>query len=155
MKTSESKNSVTTKRGSVIEITATSTRHYEMIDEVSYCDGDNVTISRGKETKCDKLVIVISNDLTLSGHITRIAPIVNCPKSYGYFVSDNNKLMPIDEDVYNVMMGCVNAARVEAEKDTEWSAMRRRQIEAEEVNARYHDHVNNVDRMMTLNGRTY
>jgi len=154
MKTSESKNTVTTKRGSIIEITATSTRGYDVVEEVSYCDGDNVTVIRGKETKINSLVIVINGQLTLNGYITTVAP-ANAPESYGYFISNNNKLIPIDQDVYDVMHNCKIAAAVAAETDTSWSEMRTRQIEQNQIDIEYENHVKGVENMMTLNGKTY
>ena len=155
MKTSEKSVTVTTPRGNQIVVTAVSVRGNEMKEEVSYCDGDNVIIDRRVETKKDTLTLCfLSDGMTLTGYITTYRS-AGQPESYGYFISNNNKCLPLNEECYIAIENCQNAAMNEAEMDESYAELINTREVAERVEKEYQSHVNSVNNMMTLNNNTY
>jgi hypothetical protein len=59
MKTTTKTTTVTTSRGTVIPVTATSIRGFEMVNKTYFCDGNNVTITVGRKTSIDALSLFI------------------------------------------------------------------------------------------------
>ena len=155
MKTATRKATVTTARGTEINITVTATRGAETKEENVYCDGYNVTVK--KEVVTEKTNITLSfTGQTLSGCLTRKRPSPKTPVFYGYFLGDDDKtVMPFDENVYATIENCKNEAETEAETDGSYTEYAIRQEATLREDQEYDEHVKRVENMMTLNGRTY
>ena len=148
MKTATKTATATTSRGTVINITATATRGFEMRDEVSFCDGDNVPVKVGHKTNDTDVTLEFAGK-KLTGSISTRKPSPSTPDFFGYFLADDNKtVMPFDEGVYNVMLNCKNGAVKEAETDGSWIAQMAKEAENIKMNIEYDAHVEAVENMM-------
>jgi hypothetical protein len=155
MKTIEKIAKATTQRGTVINITCTSERGFEMRKEVSFCDGDNVEINKGFETKKDNVNLIFA-DKNLNGHITTNRPSPTMPVFFGYFMANDNKtVLPLDKEVYETIENCKKEAISEAETDESYTAQQLKKAIARKEEEEYYKNKKAVENMMTLNGKTY
>ncbi len=155
MKTATKTTTVTTTRGSVISVTATSTRGFEMVNETSFCDGDNIEIKIGRKTNNDILTLEFPG-MKLTGYLTTRKPSPTTPTFFGYFISDRDKkVLPLDADVYNAILASVIEAKKDAETDQTWIDQMSVEANQDKINREYDAHVKAVNNRMTLNGRTY
>jgi len=142
MKTITKQTTVTTERGTVIEMTVTAVRGFEMVKEVAFCDGDNIEITKGKKTNETNIVLLING------------------KEYQGFLTDNwspvNKIafvagkaiIPLSKQNYDELMSVIIDAKEEAETDNTWIAKIDKEAKNVKIEQEYEAHVKALDKMM-------
>lgn len=146
MKTSRTHTAIT-ERGTVINMTVTCERDYIQVNETSFCDGDNVEITRGKEIKTNKIVLTI-NGKEYEGYFGSEQFSESIKKGcYGVFLAGNQPI-GLSEAKYKELTAIVDEAKKEAETDANWMAYKAKCAENIKCQKEYDQHVKNVNKMM-------
>jgi len=150
MKTITKQTTITTERGTVVNMTTTASRGFEMVKRISYCDGDNVEIVKGEVTN-DNTTILTINGKDYNGYFSVLNARMSSEKGC-YAIFGN---VGLSERSYNLLMAVVNEAKLEAETDQSWIEYKERKAKAEKEEGEYYANKKAVENAMTLNGRTY
>lgn len=153
MKTITNTKTITTEKGTVINMTTTSKRGFEVVKEISFCDGDNVEISKGREINETKTVLLINGNEYEGYFSTHFAPVI-LKGFYGLF-SSSKQSVGLSEDKYNELNNVVESTKKEAEMDIDWKMYQERKQQAQKEENEYEANYKAVEKMMTLNGNTY
>jgi hypothetical protein len=173
MKTIKKQITVTTERGTEVNMTVTAVRGYEEITEKVWVD-EYVECKSKKEINETTIESVV-NGVTYKGGLYTIIP--EKYKSQGVHAILADKIgvskavyeslnavgvhailadkIGVSKAVYESLNAVIASAKAEAETDADWIAykeMKKRALEEEEA---YYKHAKNVEDMMTLNGKTY
>ena len=153
MKTITKKTTVTTERGTVINFKVTETRGYEKRESVSYCDGDNVSVS--KMEVIDKTIMVAEiNGTSYCGDFWVGMFLPDVYKKQGVFCVFAEKV-GISETTYNKLKEVCDQAKQEAEADEDYQAYIAKRSAALAAEAQHEKDYKAIENAMTLNGRTY
>jgi hypothetical protein len=142
---------VTTEKGTVVNMTVTATRGYELVDYTTSLDG---WVCEGKKMEViNKTKINIAfNDQKIEGQFSILPTHVQKEKGiYGVFASK----IGLSETKYNELKSVVNAAIAEAETDENWMKYQTKKAQSQKEEEEYQANVKMIDNAMTLNGRSY
>jgi hypothetical protein len=151
MKTSTNTTTIITERGTEVKMTTTSKRGFEMVKEVSFCDGDNVEIEKGKETN-ENVTILTINGKDYKGY-ARILP-SQIQKEKGCYAIFSDRV-GLSQRTYDILSDLVLATSVDAETDQSWIDYSDCKAKAEKEEIEYYKNYKRVENAMTLNGKTY
>lgn len=144
---------ITTERGTVVNMTVNAIRGFAVVEEEVYNDGWNSTVKSNQVTEKTEIVLVI-NGKNYKGSFTTNMPASVLKGCYGVFLAGNQPI-GLSKEKYNELTAIVSEARKEAETDQSWIDYSERKAKAEKEEREYYAHAKAVDNMMTLNGRTY
>ena len=113
MKTTTNTTTITTERGTVVKMTTTSTRSFDMVKEVNFCDGDNVEIEKGKETNTDTTILTV-NGKDYKGYFTTKMTSDVLKGCFGVFLAGSQPI-GLSQAKYTELVDLVNATKKEAE----------------------------------------
>lgn len=150
MKTSTKQTTITTERGTVVNMTATVTRGFEMIDEELYNDGYNLTVKKAKVTQKTEVILTV-NGKEYKGSFDILPAKMQAEK--GCYATFGN--IGLSKTSYEKLTSVVAEAKKEAETDQSWIDYMERKAIAEKQEEEYYANYNRVENAMTLNGRTY
>ncbi len=153
MKTTTNTTTITTEKGTVVKMITIAIRGFKMVKEISFCDGDNVEIEKGKETNENTTILTI-NGKDYKGYFTTNMPADVLKGCFGCFLAGNQPI-GLSKVKYNELVDLVNSTKKEAETDETWIALQAREAQARKEEEEYYKHVKAVENMMTLNGKTY
>jgi len=148
MKTITNTITITTERGTVVDMTVTALRGYEIVKEVSFCDGHNVEIEKGKEVDETTIVLVI-NGKDYEGYFTTNMTANELKGCYGVFLAGSQPV-GLSQVKYNELTDVVNATKKEAETDETWIDYKIKEAENIKMNQYYDAHVAEVEKMMSM-----
>jgi hypothetical protein len=146
MKTTTNTTTITTERCTVVKMTTTSIRSFDLVKEISFCDGDNVEIEIGKETIEDTTVLTI-NGKDYKGYFTTKMTANELKGCYGVFLAGRQPI-GLSQVKYNELIDLVNATKKEAETDESWMKFKARELKAIKEEIEYDNHVKAVEEMM-------
>ena len=147
MKTSTRTAAITTERGTVVNMTVTATRGFEIVNEVSFCDGDNINITRGQKTEKTETVLAI-NGKNYAGYFTTNMQKSDLKGCFGCFLAGNQPI-GLSEAKYNELIAVVAEARKEAETDQSWIDYSERKAKADQASRQYDRHVAEMKKAMS------
>lgn len=116
-------------------------------------DGHIVAVDKTRIVKSNELTIHIA-DKVIDGLFVDIMAAKNKNIAMALTKTVNDKISTIgitDNDVADKIKTAVAEAEAEAEKDIDYAEILKSEKEVDE----YYNHINKVDKMMTLNGHTY
>jgi len=144
---------ITTERGTVVNMTVNASRGFAIVEEEVYNDGWNSTVKSNQVTEKTEIVLVI-NGKSYKGSFTTDMPASVLKGCYGVFLAGSQPI-GLSKEKYNDLTAVVAEARKEAETDQSWIDYRAKVAQSEKEAREYDAHVKAVNNMMTLNGRTY
>ena len=143
MKTTVKQTTATTEKGTVINMTVTAIRGFEMVDVELFNDGDNSIVKQGKETNKTTVVLTI-NGKNYEGTLS-VMP-VQMQKERGCYAIFGN--IGLSEKVYNELNSVVLEAKKEAEEDATWLELQAKKEANYKMNAEYDAHVKMMNNAM-------
>lgn len=153
MKTTTKTTQVTTERGTVINMTTTVTRGFEMVEEELFNDGWNSTVKKAQVTEKTETVLNI-NGKNYKGFFTTGMPADVLKGCFGCFLAGSQPI-GLSQIKYNELTALEAEAKKEAETDQSWIDYRVRKAVSEKEEAEYYKNYNRVSNAMTLNGHSY
>lgn len=153
MKTITKTTTATTEKGTVLNLTVTVNRGYEDVTKKVWID-EYVEQTRKEEINETNMVISAAGRNIRGSFSTFIGQDLRAKGCYGMFHGDG-VVIGLSEKVYNELYSVVRQAIAEAETDENWQQLMAMRAKAEAAEEEYKKHVESVDKMMTLNGRTY
>lgn len=158
MKTITKQTTVTTERGTVLNMTVTAKRGWEKTKEVSYCDGDNVEVESMKKVK-ETIVSFEISGVQYNGQFGATGNFVPVDLKkqgvYALFSTSKGGQIAMSERVYNELNAVIESAIKESETDENWLKYQKQIEESLKQNREYEQAQIEIDNMMTLNGKTY
>jgi len=150
MKTITKKATITTERGTVVNMTVVATRGFEIVDEELFNDGQNSIVKKGQVIKKTEVTLTIDGKDYEGSFIILPAKMQAENDCYGTFA--NNGFSQVK---YNELTAIVAEAKKEAETDQSWIDYSERKAKAEKKETEYRENYKKIENMMTLNGRTW
>ena len=153
MKTTTNTTTITTEKGTVVKMTTTAIRGFEMVKETSFCDGNNVEIEKGKETN-ENITVLTINGKDYKGYFTTNMPADVLKGCFGCFLAGRQPI-GLSKSKYNELIDLVNLTKKEAETDETWIALQAKKAQSLKEEEEYYKNRKAVENAMTLNGKTY
>jgi hypothetical protein len=153
MKTATTTVTVTTERGTVVKMTTSVTRGFDMVDENLFNDGWNSIVKKAKVTEKTETTLTI-NGKDYKGYFTTNMPSDVLKGCFGCFLAGSQPI-GLSQVKYNELIAVVESTKNEAETDQGWIDYAERKALAEKEEIEYHKNKKAVGNMMTLNGHTY
>jgi hypothetical protein len=151
MKTVTRTHTTTTEKGLTLNMTVTVTKGWEKATRHQYNDGYESDVQIMEETNTTEITIE-AKGRKYQGWFSTLVP--EEYKKQGVYVIFASAI-GLSEKVYNELNAVCEDAKKEVETDEGWIAFQKEKERADKEDAEYRAHVENVNRMMTLNGRTY
>jgi len=153
MKTITKTATVTTERGTVVNMTTTTTRGFEMVNEELFNDGYNSTVKKAQVTEKTETILTIKG-VEYNGYFSVLSAREQKEKGvYCIFYAKQN--CGFSQVVYDILNTAIAGAKAEAETDQSWIDYRVRLAVAEAEEIEYYKNYNKVSNAMTLNGHSY
>lgn len=147
MKAITKKATITTERGTVVNMTATVTRGVEMVNEELFNDGWNLTVEKAQVTEKTEVVLNI-NGKDYKGFFTTCMPAHVLKGCFGCFLAGTQPI-GFSQVKYNDLTSVVAAAKNEAETDQSWINYCAREAAAEKAEIEYYAHKKRVEDAMS------
>ena len=150
MKTITKKATITTERGTIVNMTVVATRGFEIVDEELFNDGQKSIVKKDQVINKTEVTLTINGKDYEDSFIilpTKMQAENDC---YGTFA--NNGFSQVK---YNELTAIVAEAKKEAETDQSWIDYSERKAKAEKKETEYRENYKKIENMMTLNGRTW
>ena len=153
MKAITKQATITTEKGTVVNMTATVTRGFEMVNEELFNDGWNSTVKKAQITEKTDVVLNI-NGKDYKGYFTTSMPSDVLKGCFGCFLAGTQPI-GLSQVKYNDLTSVVAEATKEAETDQSWIDYSERKAISEKEESEYYTNYKRVENAMTLNGGTY
>lgn len=147
MKAITKKATITTERGTVVNMTATVTRGFEMVNEEVFNDGWNSTVKKAQVTEKTEVVLNI-NGKDYKGFFTNSMSADVLKGCFGCFLAGTQPI-GLSQVKYNELTSVVAAAKNEAETDQSWINYCERKATAEKAEIEYYAHKKRVEKAMS------
>lgn len=147
MKTITKKATITTERGTVVNMTVTVTRGFEMVNEELFNDGWNSTVKKAQVTEKTEVVLNI-NGKDYKGFFTTSMPADVLKGCFGCFLAGTQPI-GLSQVKYNELTSVVAEAKNEAETDQSWIDYCERKSTAEKGEIEYYANYKRVENAMT------
>jgi len=151
MKTITKTATITTEKGTVVNMKVTASRGFEMVNEELFNDGWNSTVKKGQVTEKTEIILTI-NKVDYKGQLDILPAKLQLDK--GCYATFAGKI-GLSKTKYDELNSIVIAAEKEAESDQSWIDYMERKAKAEKEEAEYYRNYRKVENAMTLNGHTY
>ena len=150
MKTITKKATITTERGTMVNMTVTATRGFQIVDEELFNDGQNSIVKKGQITKKTEVTLTVSGKDYEGSFIILPAQMQTEKGCYGTFAN-----IALSKIKYDELTAIVDEAKKEAETDQSWIDYSIRKAKADKNENEYYENRKKIENMMTLNGRTW
>ena len=152
MKTTERTTTATTETGLVMNLTVTAERGYEDVTEKVWID-EYVEVTAKKEINKTIATIEVKGQ-KITGEFRLLMPDEIAHYGNNLYASFAGKI-GVTKVIYDHFSGIIKEAKKEAETDENWIALQAKKVQALKEEMEYDAHVNAVENMMTLKGKTY
>lgn len=134
---------ITTERGTLVKMTVTVTKGFEMVNEELFNDGWNSTVKTGKVTEKTETTLTV-NGKDYKGCFDVLPARMQAEKGcYGTFAN-----IGLSQVKYNELTTVVAEARKEAETDQSWIDYSERKAKADQASREYDKHVSEMKKAM-------
>ena len=150
MKTITKKATITTERGTMVNMTVIATRGFQIVDEELFNDGQNSIVKKGRVTEKTEVTLTVNGKDYQGSFIILPAQMQAEKGCYGTFAN-----IALSRIKYNELTAIVAEAKKQAETDQSWINYSERKAKAEKKETEYRENYKKIENMMTLNGRTW
>lgn len=151
MKTIIRTSTVTTEKGTQLNLTVTASRGYEEVTEKVWIDE---YVERTSKKEINETIISIKVNDQIYTDTFRVLRSDEAKKYNNQIYAAFGKI-GISETIYNQFCNIVAEAKAEAETDVNWIEFQIKKAQALKEEKEYYNHVKAVYNMMTLNGKSY